>query len=240
METVENTPNLSLQNENNLNIKNINLEPNIIEHDKNSLKNIENTLNNSNIKEKTGEQPLPDGSPLGKFKDVESLKNAYENLEKEFTRKSQLLSSLQKQEEMQGASTNNLFDKKEWKGYVENFLQENPRAKEYAKELSNLILQDKVIAESQNPLHNAWLKFLEQQLVNNQNYLESETNFNQVLKNNKVRDAVIKDYLKQVNSTKPNVPTFINSNNGVNFENQIKSATTLEEAKELAKKIFSK
>ena len=114
------------------------------------------------------------------------------------------------------------------------------RAKEYAKELSNLILQDKVIAESQNPLHNAWLKFLEQQLVNNQNYLESETNFNQVLKNNKVRDAVIKDYLKQVNSTKPNVPTFINSNNGVNFENQIKSATTLEEAKELAKKIFSK
>lgn len=240
MEIVENTPNLSLQNENNLNIKNINLEPNIIEQDKNSLKNIENTLNNSNIKEKTGEQPLPDGSPLGKFKDVESLKNAYENLEKEFTRKSQLLSSLQKQEEMQGASTNNLFDKKEWKGYVENFLQENPRAKEYAKELSNLILQDKVIAESQNPLHNAWLKFLEQQLVNNQNYLESETNFNQVLKNNKVRDAVIKDYLKQVNSTKPNVPTFINSNNGVNFENQIKSATTLEEAKELAKKIFSK
>lgn len=240
MEIVENTPNLSLQNENNLNIKNINLKPNIIEQDKNSLKNIENTLNNSNIKEKTGEQPLPDGSPLGKFKDVESLKNAYENLEKEFTRKSQLLSSLQKQEEMQGASTNNLFDKKEWKGYVENFLQENPRAKEYAKELSNLILQDKVIAESQNPLHNAWLKFLEQQLVNNQNYLESETNFNQVLKNNKVRDAVIKDYLKQVNSTKPNVPTFINSNNGVNFENQIKSATTLEEAKELAKKIFSK
>ena len=240
MEIVENTPNLSLQNENNLNIKNINLEPNIIEQDKNSLKNIENTLNNSNIKEKTGEQPLPDGSPLGKFKDVESLKNAYENLEKEFTRKSQLLSSLQKQEEMQGVSTNNLFDKKEWKGYVENFLQENPRAKEYAKELSNLILQDKVIAESQNPLHNAWLKFLEQQLVNNQNYLESETNFNQVLKNNKVRDAVIKDYLKQVNSTKPNVPTFINSNNGVNFENQIKSATTLEEAKELAKKIFSK
>ncbi len=240
MEIVENTPNLSLQNKNNLNIKNINLEPNIIEQDKNSLKNIENTLNNSNIKEKTGEQPLPDGSPLGKFKDVESLKNAYENLEKEFTRKSQLLSSLQKQEEMQGASTNNLFDKKEWKGYVENFLQENPRAKEYAKELSNLILQDKVIAESQNPLHNAWLKFLEQQLVNNQNYLESETNFNQVLKNNKVRDAVIKDYLKQVNSTKPNVPTFINSNNGVNFENQIKSATTLEEAKELAKKIFSK
>lgn len=240
MEIVENTPNLSLQNKNNLNIKNINLEPNIIEQDKNSLKNIENTLNNSNIKEKTGEQPLPDGSPLGKFKDVESLKNAYENLEKEFTRKSQLLSSLQKQEEMQGASTNNLFDKKEWKGYVENFLQENPRAKEYAKELSNLILQDKVIAESQNPLHNAWLKFLEQQLVKNQNYLESETNFNQVLKNNKVRDAVIKDYLKQVNSTKPNVPTFINSNNGVNFENQIKSATTLEEAKELAKKIFSK
>ena len=240
MEIVENTPNLNLQNKNILNIKNINLEPNIIEQDKNSLKNIENALNNSNIKEKTGEQPLPDGSPLGKFKDVESLKNAYENLEKEFTRKSQLLSSLQKQEEMQGASTNNLFDKKEWKGYVENFLQENPRAKEYAKELSNLILQDKVIAESQNPLHNAWLKFLEQQLVNNQNYLESETNFNQVLKNNKVRDAVIKDYLKQVNSTKPNVPTFINSNNGVNFENQIKSATTLEEAKELAKKIFSK
>lgn len=240
METVENTPNLSLQNENNLNIKNINLEPNIIEQDKNSLKNIENALKINNINEKTGEQPLPDGSPLGKFKDVESLKNAYENLEKEFTRKSQLLSSLQKQEEMQGASTNNLFDKKEWKGYVENFLQENPRAKEYAKELSNLILQDKVIAESQNPLHNAWLKFLEQQLVNNQNYLESETNFNQVLKNNKVRDAVIKDYLKQVNSTKPNVPTFINSNNGVNFENQIKSATTLEEAKELAKKIFSK
>ena len=33
METVENTPNLSLQNENNLNIKNINLEPNIIEQD---------------------------------------------------------------------------------------------------------------------------------------------------------------------------------------------------------------
>lgn len=214
---------------------NINIE-NIDENVKNLHKINEKIAKNE---VKVGEQPSVEGSPFGKFKDAESLKNAYENLEKEFTRKSQLLSSLQKQNE-QETSAMSFFEKNNWNEYVAEFLKENPRAKEYARELSNIVLQDKDIENSNNPLQKAWLKFLENELENNKNYLDNENNFNKVLTNTKVRDAVIKDYLKHINN-RDDTPFIFSKSDGGNAVNiKINTPTTLEEAKEMAKKIFNK
>ena len=53
------------------------------------------------------------GSTFGKFKDATSLLAAYENLEKEFTRKSQKLSELIKQQETQEATNNTMLNTKD-------------------------------------------------------------------------------------------------------------------------------
>ena len=209
MENLNNIENSDAQTLN-INIENIDENAkNIHKINEKIVKNEDFSIKNKENDEKVGEQPLVEGSPFGKFKDAESLKNAYENLEKEFTRKSQLLSSLQKQNE-QETSAMSFFEKNNWNEYVAEFLKENPRAKEYARELSNIVLQDKDIENSNNPLQKAWLKFLENELENNKNYLDNEKNFNKVLTNTKVRDAVIKDYLKHINNRDDTPLYFLN------------------------------
>ncbi|MBQ8761858.1 MAG: hypothetical protein IJZ26_00870 [Clostridia bacterium] len=239
MENLNNIENSDAQTLN-INIENIDENAkNIHKINEKIVKNEDFSIKNKENDEKVGEQPLVEGSPFGKFKDAESLKNAYENLEKEFTRKSQLLSSLQKQNE-QETSAMSFFEKNNWNEYVAEFLKENPRAKEYARELSNIVLQDKDIENSNNPLQKAWLKFLENELENNKNYLDNEKNFNKVLTNTKVRDAVIKDYLKHINN-RDDTPFIFSKSDGGNAVNiKVNAPTTLEEAKEMAKKIFNK
>lgn len=53
----------------------------------------------TNVKKEDGTQGIADGS-IGKFKDTESLLNAYNSLQAEFTRKCQKLSELEKQSQI--------------------------------------------------------------------------------------------------------------------------------------------
>ena len=152
--------------------------------------------------ENVGEQPVLEsegmqdgqekGSPFGKFANAQELKTAYENLEKEFTRKSQLLSSFQKEassfqnenattfveeqhepktvEETLDVVTDETFDlvenvpyweREDWSRQVQDFLEQNPLAKNYAEQISQTVLEDKEILNSKNPLQRAWAKWLE-------------------------------------------------------------------------------
>ena len=216
------------------------------------------------MKEKIeGEQPQSfDGSPYGKFEDVESLRNAYENLEKEFTRKSQLLSDFQKKAnetsldsqkeeeksltEVENLSEENKIDnslpfwqREDWNQQVANFLKDNPLAKNHAKELSKMILEDKALVQNERPLYVAWAKWLEANYKTPEQLLEDENFLKQVQKNDKVVNAVIKDYLLKLNNRENTPPIFASSDFGVSTK-VTNRPKTLEEVKEMARKIFNK
>ncbi len=210
-----------------------------------------------------GEQPkVENGSPFGKFESAEKLKTAYENLEREFTRKSQLLSVFQKDQEELKEEGNNCNDSESkdagcqkeimsddvttpfwekigWDEEVQKFLKDNPLAKSHAKEISKLVLEDKELLSSERPLYAAWAKWLEnnyktpEQLLSDENFLAS------VQANEKVRRGVIKNYLTEINSRETTPPLFASSD-GAGLSDNRKSPKSFDEVRELVKKIFSK
>ena len=78
------------------------------------------------IVEETEKSEAERGVPIGKFKSVEDLYQAYNNLQSEFTKKCQKLSELEK-DKMQGSAPKRDFDA-EFKA----FLLENPEAYSFA------------------------------------------------------------------------------------------------------------
>ncbi len=128
------------------------------------------------------------GSILGKFKDPESLEKAYENLQKEFTKKCQQLSSSQKDLE-------SLKNKREDSSL--EFLENNPEAKDYIDVLKNMIASDKLLQNTVSPLNAAWNKFRQDNyvsqstLANNEEFLERY-----IYSNENVKQKVLNDYFK--------------------------------------------
>ncbi len=123
------------------------------------------------MEQNVGEQPSNEneiGSLNGKFQNEQELLKAYQNLEKEFTKKSQELSSLKKQNDAKSSEQNELFCGESWAGDVEKFLTENPKAKKHAVEISNILIEDKELKKSKNPLQSAWQAWLAK------NYMDQE------------------------------------------------------------------
>ena len=125
-----------------------------------------NTLNKVNDERAVSD--VGSQGQLGKFKDVTALLNAYNNLEAEFTRKCQLLKSIQKEKIDESENIDNLQN------------NDNLQAND-----TNLMKNDEKIANNQekNVENNKLIKSFEEiQEDNNQNdYLQS---FNQFLDEN--------------------------------------------------------
>lgn len=191
------------------------------------------------------------GSSLKKFKDVESLKNAYENLEKEFTRKSQMLAEIQKNEEKNVTNSDKtckepdflenslkIWEKEGWKNEVEDFLKVMPNASKFSTEISTIILKDKDVQNAKQPLLSAYVKFLESNFKTADEMFSDENNIEKFAKNEKVKNAVIKEYISTLKNRNYAPPVFAYSDGGGLSETKPQPPKTLEEAKELAKKIF--
>lgn len=206
------------------------------------------------------------GSPFGKFSDAQTLKQAYDNLEKEFTRKSQLLSNFQKQanddnqfsEIQESTDTKDIrtdkipelqvkevdsaqyWEREDWSKQVQDFLEENPTAKQYAKEISKMIIEDKALLKSNRPLYTAWAKWLQNNYKTPEQLLKDEQFLIQVQNNDKVRRGIIKDYLTGINNRQSTPPLFAVSDGGGVGSGKKQTPQTLDEVREVVKKIFSK
>ena len=151
------------------------------------------------------------GSIYGKFKDATSLLNAYNSLQKEFTRKSQKLAELTKSnmttpaysEANISTDTSNNIDtnqskekgetpvymQENWKNKVETFFQNNQQAKKYAKEIANKIVSDKHLSHNENCLEYAYALIDQQHkvdpanLVNDPEFLSNNIYNNESIKN---------------------------------------------------------
>ena len=208
-----------------------------------------------------------EGADLGTFKSVKNLKDAYDSLRKVFTQKSMELAKLKKEENNTINVENITEDKKEklsdkeeitpdaseadkeqspakiwenqeWSQNVKSFFENNERAKDYIKEIGQVLVQDKELSKRENPLQLAWIKVLEDKI--NENTVNNKDLEKIVMENEELKQKIILEYLSNLNNKKVS-PLVIGKNIGAEIRAEVpKKAQSIEEAKELAKKILIK
>ena len=183
-----------------------------------------------------------EGSLPNKFKTIESLVEAYNNLQAEFTRKSQKLSEVGKELTSLKENTTKkevpFYEDENYEKMVETFFHENPSAKEYASEISNLLLEDNALTYEKQPLNKAWAKILTNKFTNLDETLNKDSNLlKRVIENKTVQDSIIQNYLASLKEQK--TTPVISTHNGTALSLTPKSKpTSLEEAKILAEALF--
>lgn len=134
---------------------------------------------------------------LGKFKNPQELLRAYGELEKEFTRRSQRLKELER-------GVQPVKSEEEWKSAVDKFFSEIPAAKAFAKDIANVLISNPHMREEASCLNSALVMVLAdkfrtpEQLMNDGQFLKDY-----VLSSEKVKNAVIAEYLEGVRCGMP-------------------------------------
>ncbi len=179
-----------------------------------------------------------EGSKYGKFRDAETLLNAYNNLQSDYTKKCQALSQLQKECEDKGLNKSPEQLSKDWEEKVKSFFEANVKAKKYEKDLANIIMQDKEIASSDNPLDNAWNKFLKENFMD-KDELALDEDFLQkyIYSNNKIKNKIMEDYFSVLSLG--DAPTLISAQRGSKtFLSPPNKPKTIKEAGKIAEDLF--
>jgi len=174
------------------------------------------------------------GSKLGKFKDVESLLNSYNQLQSDYTKKCQALATMEK-EKLDKDNLAPQFDYAHWQEASKNFFDKNENAKQYEQDLIKIILSDNSVATSKEPLEQAWNIFLRQNFVSPEKLAQDEKFLQQhIFNNGEVVNKIVKDYFSSLSFNSS--PTLISSQRGsktmlspVNKPKSIKEATKLVE-----------
>ena len=170
-----------------------------------------------------------EGSSLGKFKDQESLLEAYNNLQAEFTRKCQKLSQLEKD---MSAQKQPVYMEENWQQKVSDFLSSHAEAKQFASEISQKIIENPSLYSGENALNLAWADIISKKYVSPQDMMSDDKFVNDyVLSNEHIKKKVLEGYLNDLRKNK--LPPIQTSHSGkVTFQTP-KVANTLNEAKKL-------
>lgn len=166
------------------------------------------------------------GVPLGKFKSVEDLFEAYNNLQAEFTRKSQRLSQLEKDKSSKNDKVENNFDDR-----FRMFLSKNQEAEFYADELKTRVLENESLADDEAAFDKVWAGMLYEKL-SAPNKAKEPLIQNLILKDNDLKNLVIENYMKQLQSQ--NTPIVMSSGTG---ERVTKTVAPKPDSFEQAKKV---
>ena len=165
------------------------------------------------------------GVPIGKFKSVDDLFEAYNNLQAEFTRKSQRLSELEK-DKMSKSSQDNVIENK-----FQTFLSKNQEAVVYADEIKSRAMQSESLKNDDACFDIVWAEMLYEKL-SSPNKAKEPIVQNLVLKDEELKNLVIENYMKQLQEQK--TPVIMSSNSG---ERVTKTVTPKPDSFEQAKKI---
>lgn len=201
-------------------------------------------------KENDGGQIASKHGSIGKFNSPESLLEAYNNLQREFTKKCQKLSELEKnvadneeKETLKNETENSspAFLGDSWRSKVAEFLGSNAYAKNFSKEISAEILNDPKLQKSENMLEIAWSRVLAknfktpEQIANDNSFFE-----NYVLGNEEVKKQVFSSYLSELNEMQ--TPNLIGASVRGGRSMVVKSSkpTSLKDANEIVLKLFKK
>lgn len=145
--------------------------------------------------EKFEESEAERGVPVGKFKNVDDLYQAYNNLQAEFTRKSQKLAELEKDKTTE-PSKEEKFDEE-----FKSFLLDNQEAFLYADQIKAKVLQDESLQKQERPFEKAWADMIYQKLSAPDRAKEPFVQ-NLILNDNELKNLVIENYMKQLQEQK--------------------------------------
>lgn len=167
---------------------------------------------------------------IGKFKDAESLLKAYNNLQAEFTKKCQKLSALENEK------NKTIFYEEDWNKRVANFLEKNPEAKKYSKEISEKILNSPELKSSENALELAWSSIAMKNYVEPEKLASDKTFLNSYIFNNEeIKKQVLENYLKEIKTA----PPVISGSRGAKLSSKEEYAPkNLNDAKKIVEKFF--
>ena len=179
-------------------------------------------LNNLEQPEVTGSNEM-----IGKFKDAESLLKAYNNLEAEFTKKSQKLAILET-ESKQNAELKEKIAENERK--VDEFVTKYEMMRPFSNVLKESLSNENAVLEEEA------VKILTQNYKSAENYASDEEFLNKYIYSNQgIRERIVKDYLSKITQNSP-----------IKAESSLSSITltppsvptTISEAGKLAKSII--
>lgn len=183
------------------------------------------------IVEKTEKSEAERGVPIGKFKSVEDLYQAYNNLQSEFTKKCQKLSELEK-DKMQESAPQRDFDA-EFKA----FLLENPEAYSFAEEVKSKALQNEQTKAEEKPFDKVWKEMIIEK-ISAPNRAQEPVVQALVLGDDELKNLVIENYMKQLQNRKN--PIIMSSNSGERVTKPVTpKPDSFEKAKEVVLSLLS-
>jgi len=166
---------------------------------------------------------------IGKFKNAQALFEAYNNLQAEFTKKSQRLSELEKEKTVEQTQ-----EKKYER--LNEFLSSNNDALLYKDEFTSFLEKEQSTVGS---IDGAWAKFVLSKLTNDgENYTSEPIVKKYIFQDENVRNKIIENYIKELNHKKP--PVIMSKQSGmVVAEQKPATPSNLKEAKKLVEDMFS-
>ncbi len=159
------------------------------------------------------------GVTLGKFKNTEELLKAYNNLQAQFTKKSQKLAEVMKDKTPEPATSEQV---------LKTFLSNNQEAVLYADELKSRVGDSQSCDEGD--FRRAWADILYEKLSSK--HKAEEPIVQNFVKDDEIQEMVIKNYVKQLSEQK--TPVVISSNSG---ERLTRTATAKPDSFEDAKRV---
>lgn len=184
------------------------------------------------------ENQIEGGSLMDKFKNVEALKTAYKNLEKQFTQKCQKVKELT--EKISGFDNVKESAPKpeqtDTQGLAE-FFESCPQAKKYEDEISRAML-DSDVASTKNPLQTALTKVLTSKIVPYDLLVKDEEFLNAHIYNNEqINKKIVDRYLQDI-STKKAMPLIAGFSGTGNVTSPVSKPKTITEAGRVAEAYF--
>lgn len=174
------------------------------------IKNVGEQPKDSNIHTVTtdieeGINSSPEGSPLGKFKDSETLLNAYNELQSEFTRKCQKLSETEKKlqefnvNQVSGEDETLKKDEFAWNQNISEFLQSHKNAEHLVEEITNEMMKSSDLKNSPDGLEKAYMKVIEDKYTPQDELAKNQEFLNKYIYNNdEIKNKIINEYVSSL------------------------------------------
>lgn len=130
------------------------------------------------------------GADLGKFKNVDELVKAYNNLQAQFTKKSQKLAEVLKEK---------VNEEPTLESGLQSFLSNNQEAAFYAEDLKARVSQSGNF--DQGAFENAWAGILYEKLSSTGK--AKEPIIQKIIKDDEIQDLVVKNYVEELQKHQP-------------------------------------
>ena len=184
-----------------------------------------------------------EGSPLGKFKDAESLLGAYNELQSEFTRKCQKLSETQKildeKNQVLNTGNENLKNTNEfaWSNKLDEFLQTHKNASDFVEDITNEIIGDENLKNSENALEKAYMRVMEKKYIPQESLAKNEEFLEKyIFSNDEIKNKIINDYVSSLQNIKS--PIEVGTSGQIGSIASTPKFTSLEDASKYVENMF--